>query len=538
MIPSKGTKIKREKVITEHPEYKSRVWDYRLYRDCLEAGGGFAPLLKRIKKNVQEDDARAYLEAVEAQEGIVTYLVPHGREHAEDFKDRLQLAYLPNFVKQHGIIPLCGFLTSNKPERTNHPPEFDKWRENATIEGLEYDVWRSDIGMPYGMCYGKLPAIIDSDPHIAETEEERIQMGAEFAKLRVVHPDNIIDWRTGKGGRLVAIKYKAQVDSQKTLLDEHKLTDRYCYVTPEGWFWVDDEKGTGRPSDELTVGDSGVWPWFGKDLPQRSPIVELSFFDGVSLLKDLAPAVVTWFNMLSELRELQRKQIPVFYAPESEAEQQSAATTKAVSTSAYWGVPFDCQVTPGFASPDAVCLNHYMAGIQLIAQWFDDILGTASVFGAQAEAAATLAYRFQITERKLQQMAASVERFELDVAEVVMLWHGKRLSDKITTKSTNSFDAVAVERFLEQLARMFGEIGPFPPIANMLMRKRAFSLVIPEVPEELREDLEKEWELSVEEESNADDMTGDNDNPDAATKPETVPRPGGQVAGNVGGKNA
>jgi hypothetical protein len=500
---------------------------YRLYRQCYEGSGGFAPKLKRIDKGGAEQTARAYLAAVAQDESFETYLVPHGREHAEDFKDRLEQSHIFNVVKHRGIQPLTGFLCDQEPDRQNHPTEFEAWRDNATVDDLGFDAWKAEEGIPYGQVYGSFPCVIDSDPHTATNEQERLNQGADTAKLRVIHPDNIIDWRLGRGGHLEAIKYKAVVEDSD-LFKGHESVDRYVYVTPLGWMWVDDPKDQPHATD-LKVGGSGVWPWVGNpSLVQRAPIVELKFFNGESGLKDIAPPYKRLFNMISECGELERKQPPVFYAHEEGSEEPKPGEVTTIGASNWHPCADSAPFPPGFASPDSTCLDHYLKNIEIYADRIVEMFGTASIFGASAEAAATLAYRFQTTEKKLKAMAASLGRFENDCAEVVMLWRLKALDDKISTEYTASFDAVAVERLLAQISQLKTEIGPLPPTAQMLLEKRAFNAVMPDVPEEEQENLKKEWELSVEEKAHADET-----DPDAAEDvipPATVPVPKGAAS--------
>jgi len=536
-VPAPGTEVERKKVINTHPEYEKHRLAYRLYRDCLEADGGFAPVLKRIRKDQTEMDARGYLEAVEKSGEVETYLVPYAREHAEDFKDRLEQAHLPNFVKHRGISPLSGFLCEKKPDRQHHPTEFEDFCKEATTDGAEYDNWMADEGIPYGMAYGTFPMVIDSDPHSAQTEDERMKQGAEFAKMRAIHPDNMLDWFRDKNGKLQSIKYLAKVDIGN-IQDGHKIIDRYCYVTPEGWWTVDDVKDPGVSQNMLQVGASDEWPWAktGEDAKpvldkngkpiKRAPLVELRFFNGQSLLHDIVHTVKRFFNMLSEDGDLERKQIPIFYAPQDDSGQ--GGTAKAYGLSNWWPVP-EGGVPPGWASPDSGCLTHYVKFIEVFVEWIQEMLGTASIFSSGAEAAATLAYRFQCTEKMLKRMAASLERFELDVAEVVMLWHGQALSEEITTKYTHSFDVVAAERFLDQATRLKQDVGTVPTGAAEI-EKRAFELVMGEVEEETWEKMKLEWGLKVEEAANPDaepdEVAGASDD---VIPPAKVEVPGGGV---------
>ena len=66
-----------------------------------------------------------------------------------------------------------------------------------------------------------------------------------------------------------------------------------------------------------------------------------------------------------------------------------------------------------------------------------------------------------------------------------------------------------------------------------IQRSKIQDLFAINITPDVEDDLEKEWELSVGEESNADDMSGQE--PEAA-EPDSVPKPGGNVAGNARGQ--
>jgi hypothetical protein len=489
-LPDEGYEIDRVDVERPHPEYSEKAQFLRLFRECYQANGGFAPSVQPVKRDTTAVDDRG------ERDEYKTYLVPHAGEDTEDFRDRVQMAYLPNFVKHRVISPLTGFLTDKPPERQGMPPEVEAWQEDCTLDGLDLDTWYGDEGVPYGLVYGTLPVLVDSDPGDFETEADRMAAGAEFAKMRVIHPDAILDWARDKTGRLAAFKYKATLDSWDPIKGHKNLT-RYTWILPEGYFWVDDDPM--NPLSRLPVGGSGVWPWVKWKTKPQAPVAEVSLLGHESLLQDVAPMVQRLFNGISELTELQRKQaFSILFVPGGKRKD-----AQKVGTSRFWGLPEEVRQMPQYVAPPAGPFDHYLAFLGWIIQLIQEMGHTASFFGAGAEAAATMAYRFQNTQRFLQRLAKGLVKFEYHLSEIVALWHGTIIPESASINYMQTFDAVDIERFLNWMDVALNNIT-LPPTAKALVQRRVIHRILPDRTEREDADIETELELGVETETQAD----------------------------------
>lgn len=502
-IPEVGSLIRRDKVEAQHPQYARKARLYRLYRACYELSGGFEGIIRELYKNTSLKTGRDVANKEE------TYLIPHPREDVEDFLDRLEQVYLPNFVKHRVVAPLTGFLTDTTPNRDNHPEWLQKWMENCSIDGQDWDSWRKTKGIPYGLVYGSFPVIIDSDQGQFETEQERLDAGAEFAKLREIHPDNIIDWQCNRTGHYSAIKYVADIDTWDPI-DGHQFSKRYTWILPEGYFWVDDtvdpslatniyDPSSGAPismdhtpqaeaQNLLRVAGSGVWPWIGMNLPQRAPICEFRFFNGQSILHDIAPLVKRWFNLESEKTELERKGcFSILFVPDGDK-----GDAKVVGSTSFWAISENAKI-PAYVTPPMEPVQHLSEEGDRICQWILELGGTSSFYGASAEAAATMAYRFQTTSNQLETMAGDAIISELDFAEVAGLWHDQNLDDAVSTVIDSTFDAVDLERYLANVDVAKNKIG-LPPTAEKIAKRRVITKLFDDLSKEEADQIEMELE--------------------------------------------
>lgn len=486
MIPEPNATIKTEDVNRTHSQYDNYVRMFQFLRDTYQNRGGYELDLQRVQRSGEaiDDWTRGDTET--------TYLSQYAREHSEKFRARQKQVFCAPYVKLRVIQPLVGFLTTKPPERSGYDQFFLDWLDNATLDGQSFDSWLATEGMPWGLTYGALPIVIDSDYHTAETEAERLEQGAQFAKLRVIHPDRLIDWGRDLSGKLQWIKYETEMDSADPLLG-HVTWKRYRWITPEGWFYIDvrDDNKTG---DGYRVNASGLWP---SNFTQ-APLTELRFLSGEGIVRDVAPLVRRLFNVLSELTESQRGQC--FAILRYPSREDLDALTVGVHN--VLGFDPDSRHAPEYVAPPTAPMEHLTTWVDTIVQLIQEVGGTSSIFGAGAEAAATLAYRFQVTSKLLSTLSGDAVNFEYDVANIVYQWYGKQMPDDATTVYVSTFDAIDTERFLANVDTAINEIG-LPPTAEKIARRRVVNAIIPDRTNDEDEQIEIELQTGTDETTQA-----------------------------------
>jgi hypothetical protein len=502
-----GQKLDREKVVeSEHPNRDLVVKTLQFCADCKTCKGGFSQQLQRLDVagnaidpfNPQSAKA-AYPEIAER-----TYLVRYGRESEGKFITRVHQAYLEPVVSMRVLQPLTGFLTRNAPERETYPDWFENWLKKATVDGKSWDKWRKTEGIPWGLTYpavggypGGLPVIIDSDTHKAETEADRLAQGAEGPRLRTIHPDRLLDWGVDEDGDLEWIKYETILDIAHPFKG-HEEVRRIRWITPGGWCYVDltDEN---KSESEVAVVDGDAWP----ENFDRAPLFSMSFLDGEGIVNAMAPMVHRLFNASSEKTEGERGGcFSVLAYP-------SAKEVDALTLGTMNALPYDPEThqKPGFITPDMAPLAHLKETCEYIYETVQEIGGTASMFGAGAEAAATLAYRFQTTEELLNTLDGDSAHGEKKAAKIVAMWENQPLPEDLEPTQNLKFDAVDKERFISEHTET-RDGGFLTPTAKKVQSRKVIETFGLWGTDEEKKQIETELDEMVEEEKNPPPIPG------------------------------
>jgi hypothetical protein len=496
-----GQKLRRTEVVElEHPDREEVVKTLQFCADCHTGGGGFGQQLQRLDVAGNAIDPFNPQSASSGYADIAdrTYLVRYGREAEGKFISRTHQAYMPPYAKLRVLQPLTGFLTRNPPDRDSYPDFLNPWLDAATVDGLSLDEFLRTEGIPWGLTYpavkgypGGLPVVVDSDQHEAETEADRLAQGAEGPQLRTIHPDRLLDWGVDEEGKLEWIKYETILDVAHPV-DGHSEITRIRWITPDGWWYVDltDEN---KSDQEVEVVDGDVWP----DNFTRAPIATIGFLRGEGIILSIAPLLHRLFNALSEKTEGERAGCfsILAYPSTKEVDALTLGTMNAL--------PYDPESrgVPQFLTPDMAPLEHLETTANNLIQQVQEIGGTASIFGAGAEAAATMAYRFQTTSRFLDSLAADMAKSEYDILECVAMWEGQDLPDDMEAVQNLQFDAVDVERFIaEQVEARDG--GFLTPTAKKVQSQKVIEVFDLWGDSEDREKIEDELDEMVEEEKN------------------------------------
>ncbi len=479
--PPVGSVITDEQKDRKHPDHSEMVEKWQFWRDALECTGGFELDLHRV-------DRSGTAQETYRNEGK-TYLVRYSRESQDKFRARAKLAYLPPYVRMRGIEPLVGFLCAKEPVRQGYPSWATNWIEEKNCEGLSFDEHMAQRALPYGMTYGWAPVVIDSDYHEEPTEADRQAKGYKHAQLRMIHSDRLRDWDRNEERNLLGIKYETDLTDWHPL-DGHTEFKRIRWITKEG-NWYLDEKDENRKENGYEVGFSIPYTW------DEAPIAEMKILDGRGLVSGVAPMVYQLFNVLSWLSEVEIGQcFNILCLPAGQKDSAKLGVMMALEIKPEQRIP------PQFIAPSAVPMDHLQSQATTLIEQIQEVFGTASIFGASAEAAATLAYRFQPTDRMLRRLFADKVRYELDVMKKLALWEGQEWPEKAHIEVPKTFDTMHVERLLEQMASAFG-LG-LPPTSKKVGKRKVIEVMDLKGDKEEEKQIEEELEVGVQTANMAD----------------------------------
>jgi hypothetical protein len=496
-IPEIGAKLDTTKLVRkQHPEYLTRSREYRFLYDCYSGSGGFSSELLRYK--IIDKGLEAAVDT-----GALTYLEPHGAESVVKFRNRVLRSYYRNLAKEKIVDPLVGFLTKRTPDRSEYPEMLKAWLEDVG-DGNGWDLWLETTGIPWMLVYGHLPVLVTNDPHNAETKLQQEQAGAKEARLVEIHPGNIWDWQwTGDGLNYKWLKYVEPFEKSEPMGTSTVSWLRVVWLTEEGWWYVEIPEGeTVTRLSEYPVIDADVWPPEIQALG-RPPVAELRNGDTrISVLNNLSGMLKRSFNLDSERDEILRGQTFATLVLFTRGGKKELDRVKLGTDNALCADP-DTTNKPYYLSPDSSSADIYE---KAIAQLGADILDQANMATEQSGgqmAAATAAFKFQQTDRKIALIAGNLERGEYDFLNIVATWKRTELPTDARARWPYTYDAVDKERENQAASDILShDVGP---TAQRLILLKAIKANLPNESEETYDQIDKELEEIGEDEQGADE---------------------------------
>lgn len=337
------------------------------------------------------------------------YLVRHGRETDAKFLERQRVAEYPNYVRK--IISIySGFLFAAAPNRETSDT-FAAFAANA--DGAGRGATLDMVMLNYhrlAMLMGTVYIIVDKPQGPALT---RADERAPYLAMRM--PGQITNWTMDDQGRLTKITFAEQTD-----LGMVSRRTRYRTFTLDGWSVHDAANG-----DDQTDG--------GEYQLGRVPVVKLhstlplltTDLRATPWSHDITQANWSLYNLLSELRELFRKQtfsilkIPV----KDQDEAQRMQDLKIGTDNALLFNP-DGGGDPGYIAPPDGPAKTYMEAIAAaLARIYQQ--ANLEFVGGIASSGVERKYQFAQTNRSLVEMAVLCEQAEMDILSLVAAWNGE-----------------------------------------------------------------------------------------------------------------
>ncbi len=482
-IPPVGTPIKADTIIQTYPGYKWQQKRFRFLSDCYTGTGGFQYSTQRYHTLTKTP--------VDPKDSHKTYLEPHPSEANEKFTSRVTRAFYPNFARKRVIQPLTGFLTKRSPARDLYPEAITSWMDSVSRDGQHWDLWLKNELVPWGLAYGRMFAISDSDAVDALTVEQRREKGGKEAQMALIHPQTVLDFWSDESGKLRWLKKMEIITKHEDPLQAKQQFARVRWYTEDGWWYVDIPAGVltgGTEADrkeEYPVIDSNSWP-----ANLGLPISEFRIGkEGLSMLEDIAPLSRRMFNALSERNEISRGQTFAILCIPTHGKQALDEVIKGIDS----GLAFDPEAKhkPFYLTPDRGPLDQYADEIREIPAQIIE-LANLDFSGGQATAAAAKAFQFQGTDRLLSDLAGDLARFEYETMQIVAKWHNVDWDVNARVAYPDSFDAVDTERYINAavIAKGLG-IGP---TFDRLCKKRVAAIMIPNISDENQTKIEEELE--------------------------------------------
>lgn len=493
-IPSEGEKHQRDLVTQTHPDYEARATRFRFFRDSLEGIGGyedyFGLYFTETGKSVQLRPE-------------YTYLQRYTRESAAAWKRRREGAYYPNYIAWVVGVAL-GLLTRESPKRDGYPKPVDKW-----ISAVNWDKRRARL-FKWCLGYGEFYVQVDMPNRGTPAPASAAGVPKSEPYYKIIHPDRVLDWATNADGDFDWLKYESDISEKPDPLTARRTGRRIWVLAREGWWyydlWDDEDKET--PDKEIPVAKSGVWEGAIKG---RVPVVcyrsGIADDDGINraFIEQPARIMRRLYNVLSQKAATQdRSCFPIYQYPVKTKDEIKKLRVGDATAVPYW---FDSTHAPGYADYDVKPVEHMAEEARALVTQLKEVVSLAFDEDAASTGIAK-SYAFLQLNVTLASQVAQLERFELEVSDLVARWKGdsKGMPEDAKPGYPTRFDVVDAKADIELGTKLLDFGGYGPKARREIKRQMLLGRFLQDLPNNVKKELETELKEEGETTDGMDDQ--------------------------------
>lgn len=462
---------------------------------------GRAGMLRRqVIRNTDAGPSVGYQEI-----GGGTYLVPHEREDEDDFRLRLEQAWLLNFCEP--IVERFVSMVFSKPIERELPPVLQE--RFGDFDGLGHDIDQAmRHAARWALVYGCLYNGTD------RPREQYQNAGDQLAAplwSRICEPQHMLAWQRGADGTTMgAIVYEGHAPSPDGLLTAPQKADdakpRYMarYWTPGRWYLLEVCEDVAR-----VVDDGETFPFVPFAPVIFRPLHARDETMGRPLIQDVADAQCEIFNELSLLRDLHRQQgAPMLMVPGVvTGGRVNTAEEITWSTRRYHQYKSDAGV-PTWSSPPVEHAVEKRVHVEWLAQRIMEMVGLAKrgKDTAQVQSGESLRWENLEAHQLAHSLAETLENAEREIhairAAALLGGVPRDYRDEISVKYSREYAPPAPLEIVEELAAYLAlSLGGKSDLAAIeSFQRRYFGGLDPgrvaEIVEGTREEREREAETT------------------------------------------
>ena len=515
-IPKVGTELPQSSIqrTAEHPEFTASWLWYRFLRESHEMSGAYAPV-------VDSYDTPKY-----SVTRLLSYLVPHEREDADQFQWRIRRARAPKFLAK-GIAVTSGVLTFQKPRRDGMPKRLEQWLRWVNPKGQD---WRSYVAtdiVPMLERYSWLLVLISPPPIGGRTEAEQ-KAAREKAQLpeltaSVISPEAIRAWERDDLGRYTWLRYVEAVYLPGGPLDGGgRRIHRHWWLTRSGWWYADDLMGTAdiearyptrtdpEASDgsapvqgeqvtdsivaavrheregKLLVGGSGYWQPDHSELASV-PVATWELPGRVSPSHDCAMAQLDYYRTESELKTIEAATaFSQTWVPTIGGSRDPTSMVRGASTIGTF--PSESHHVPMVLSPDAGPFAHFSGRLVRLSSEAYDAWGLQQDLSGSGTGIALSLIQDRATNL-YRQHSTSLTQGDTECMEIAATLLGEDLSDEYVCEYPSDFSPLTAEAVIANVETFLGlDVGEF---FERRAKVEAARVVLPQLTEAEIEEGEK-----------------------------------------------
>jgi len=481
-------------------DYSEECQWHRFLIDAYAGTGGFCGRVKTPRVGYLGAAATAYSSGfISVNAGSIdvddTYLDRFPREDDPKFQRRMDVAHYDNYLGPITDV-FVSYLNTARNTSEGVPPSVEEWTTDVTGTGTTWDDLLASIVRPRAALLGWCPVLLDRDSAPEGVAvQTRAQEQALGLALRAVplFPSNVLEWEVDpRDGQLTWIKlYDKRCERPDPLagsieFDEYRIFTRETFSV----FRVSKDK-SGQGSVE-TVADN---------VPHNAGAVPVVIFRakptpsdpvrGIGMVGEIASAQRRHFNLLSEQDEHIRGNVfAILGIPVKDTTQDIGSA--ALGTGSAMKVPMDANMPLHYVAPPASVAETLETRIENVVREmhrmarapFENDKG-----GAQA--ADALAQKFELSNRKIGDAAASLARGEQETLRKVASMLEESDPNAITVAPQREFRADNIGTDLDNALKVMGLPG-MVPTAKRVTISRVVDKYLHNLTSEQRAAIDKE----------------------------------------------
>lgn len=332
----------------------------------------------------------------------------HPREEMPNYADRQGLAYYLNYTGPIVNAAVDPIFKNDIKREYNDSDMFQRFLDDCDRTGTDYQDFCKSAAMQ-AKLYGSVYVVVDNSNEKKEILGDAIE-NRDLPFLKLVVPEQIIDWKIDKYGRLMMFQYREEIQNGAN----SSISEVYTW-TPDTWsIGSGDEKIT----DTHNMGCVPVVQWLARNTDKKI-IKPPSEYISVAQANYFLYQLCSWHTQM-----LRDQAFSILTMPDDGSGEVTVGTNNALV------FPSDASHTPDFIAPPATPAEMLTDQMDRIIKEMFRMSGLDSVIGVQSDkskSGVAKQWDFEKTNKKLADFAVRCENADEAIIALFEKWSGEKV---------------------------------------------------------------------------------------------------------------
>ena len=332
----------------------------------------------------------------------------HPREEMPNYMDRQGLAYYLNYTGPIVNAAVDPIFKNDIKREYNDSDMFQRFLDDCDRTGTDYQDFCKSAAMQ-AKLYGSVYVVVDNSNEKKEILGDAIE-NRDLPFLKLVVPEQIIDWKIDKYGRLMMFQYREEIQNGAN----SSISEVYTW-TPDTWsIGSGDEKIT----DTHNMGCVPVVQWLARNTDKKI-IKPPSEYISVAQANYFLYQLCSWHTQM-----LRDQAFSILTMPDDGSGEVTVGTNNALV------FPSDASHTPDFIAPPATPAEMLTDQMDRIIKEMFRMSGLDSVIGVQSDkskSGVAKQWDFEKTNKKLADFAVRCENADEAIIALFEKWSGEKV---------------------------------------------------------------------------------------------------------------